>query len=296
MITRRVFVKQASLGTTGLVLFNNRWLKTEQLIGLQLYTVRNEITNDLDGTIAKVAEIGYNSVEVFGYNNGNFFGKTVEEFSAILKKNHLKTPSGHYMLLDYLVNDNKDGLKQTIDDAASMGHEYFVIPYLFDNMRTNLDDYKKLAAKFNTAAEQAKSAGLKFAYHNHNFEFKDWGSGKTGYEIIRDETDASLVKFEVDFYWLVRAGHDPIKIIQENPGRIKLWHVKNMSARHEPTFTTDGEQYFSDAGTGIIDFKEIFKYKEESGMEYFYVEQDQSQLPVYESITRSFNYVKKSLV
>ena len=293
MPTRRTFLKQSSLATAALFVTNKSWFNNDQLIGLQLYTMRNEIAKDIEGTIAKVASVGYTSVEVFGYGNGKFFGKTPEEFSAILKKNNLKTPSGHYMFIEYLGQDNVDVMKQTVADAAKMGHDYIVIPFLLDNIRTSLDDYKKLAAKFNIVAEEAKKAGLKFAYHNHNFEFKDWGGGKTGYDVFRTETDASLVKFEVDFYWVVRAGIDPLKIIKDNAGRVKLWHVKDMEGRHAPTFTTDGEQFFTEVGSGTINYKEIFTHCKESGMEYFYVEQDQVKIPIYESITKSFNSVKQ---
>lgn len=295
MQTRRTFIKQSSLAATGLLLTGNAWSKDNGLVGLQLYTVRNEIAKDLEGTIAKVAKIGYTSVEVFGYDKGKFFGKTPKEFSAILKKNRLQTPSGHYMMLDFLTKGDKDVLKQTVADAAKMGHRYVVIPYLFDNMRTALDDYKKLAEKLNVAGEAAKAAGLKLLYHNHNFEFKDWGEGKTGFAVFKKETEASLVGFEMDFYWVTRAGLDPVAIIKSNPGRIKTWHVKDMSQKTTPTFTTDGEQFFTEVGTGIIDYKELFKHKKESGMEYFYIEQDQTSIPVYESITKSLANFKKKI-
>ncbi|HVM87136.1 MAG TPA: sugar phosphate isomerase/epimerase [Puia sp.] len=296
MSTRRSFIKQASLATTSLMIGRNEWFKKQELIGLQLYTLRNEISKDVEGTIAKVAEIGYTSVEVFGYGNGKFFGKTPEEFSAIIKKNHLKTPSGHYMMLGYLMKGDHDDMKKTIADAAIMGHDFVVIPFLLDNMRTSLDDYKKLAEKINAAAVEAKSAGLKLAYHNHNFEFKDWGEGKTGFDVFAKETDPSLVSFEMDIYWVTRAGLDPIKIMKDNPGRIKMWHVKDMADKKEASYTTNGDQYFTEVGTGIIDYKEIFRHKKESGMEYFFVEQDQVKLPVYESITKSLDYIKKNLL
>jgi len=293
MSTRRTFIKQTTLATSGLLLMKGHWLKPGQLIGLQLYTVRDELAKDVEATIAKVAGIGYNSVELFGYGNGKFFGKTPAEFLAILKENHLKTPSGHYSIDSYLAKDDEDDLKRTLAVVAQMGHEFIVIPYLADNMRTGLDDYKKLAAKFNSAAVIAKSAGLKLAYHNHDFEFKDWGGGKTGYEVLLKDTDPSLVNFEMDMYWVVRAGHDPVKIIKENPGRIKMWHLKDMASKQPPSYTTSGPQFFAPVGSGIINFKEIFKYKKESGMKYFFVEQDQTELPVYEAIGKSFGYVKK---
>ncbi|MBS1947595.1 MAG: sugar phosphate isomerase/epimerase [Bacteroidetes bacterium] len=296
MSTRRNFLKQTSLATTGLMLSRKDWFKSRELIGLQLYTLRNEISKDLEGTIAKVAEIGYTSVEAFGYGNGKFFGKTPEEFAAIIKKNHLVSPSGHYMMISYLTKGDEEDLKKTVADAAIMGHEFIVVPFLFDNMRTSLDDYKKLAEKINKAAAEAKKSGLKLAYHNHNFEFKDWGEGKTGFEIFIKETDPSLVSFEMDIYWVTRAGLDPIQLIKENPGRIKMWHVKDMSGKEDPSYTTNGSQYFTEVGSGIINYKEIFKHKKESGMKYFFVEQDEVKLPVYESITKSLGYIKKNLL
>ncbi len=296
MPTRRSFLKQASLATTGLMLSKNAWPKSKQLIGLQLYTLRNEISKDVDAVIAKVAEIGYTSVEVFGYANGKFFGKTPEAFVDIIKKNNLKTPSGHYMMNDFLIKGDEDQLKKTVSDAAIMGHDFFVIPYLTDEMHASLDDYKKLAEKINKAAVEVKNAGMKLAYHNHNFEFKDWGNGQTGFDIFVKQTDPALVSFEMDNYWVTRAGLDPIKLIKANPGRIKMWHIKDMAHKKDPSFVTDKDQDFTEVGSGIINYKEIFKYKKESGMEYFFVEQDQVNIPVYESITKSFGYIKNNLV
>ncbi|HVZ57122.1 MAG TPA: sugar phosphate isomerase/epimerase [Chitinophagaceae bacterium] len=296
MPSRRTFIKQASLAATGAILLKDNWFKKQQLIGLQLYTLRAEIQKDLEGTLARVAAIGYNSVELFGYGNGKFFGKTPDEFSAILKKNHLKTPSGHYMMMGFLTKGDQDDLKKTVADAARMGHDYIVIPFLFDNMRKSLEDYKNLAAKINVAGAEAKKAGLKLVYHNHNFEFKDWGGGQTGFDVFVKETDPSLVGFEMDIYWVERAGRDPIELIRQNPGRIKMWHVKDMSVRAEKSFTTDGEQYFTEVGSGVIDYKEIFRHKKESGMEYFFVEQDQTKIPVFDSITKSYQYLKGTIL
>src|SRR5665213_4299148 len=114
MSTRRTFIKQTTLATSGLFLMKGSWTKPGQLIGLQLYTVRTELDKDVEETIAKVAGIGYNSVELFGYDNGKFFGKTPAEFLAILKKNHLKTPSGHYSIASYLAKGDEDDLKKTL--------------------------------------------------------------------------------------------------------------------------------------------------------------------------------------
>jgi sugar phosphate isomerase/epimerase len=296
MSTRRTFLKQTSLASTGLLLGTGTLFQTKPLIGLQLYTVRKELAADPEGAIARVAQIGYNSVEVFGYGNGKFFGLTPDKFSAILRKHQLKTPSGHYMMLNFLTRGDMDDLKDNIATAAQMGHRFITVPFLVESLRTSLDDYKKLAAKLNVAAAEAKKSGLTLTYHNHNFEFKDWGGGQTGFGIFLKETDPSLVFFEMDIYWVERAGLDPLQLIKAHPGRIKMWHVKDMSQKLAPTYTTDGPQYFTEVGTGVIPYKEIFRHRKESGMEYFFVEQDQVSIPVYDSIARSFQYVKNNLV
>jgi sugar phosphate isomerase/epimerase len=296
MPSRRTFIKQASLASTALMFPKTSLFSPQQLIGLQLWTVRNQISKDPDGTLGKVAQIGYNSVELMGYGNGKFFGLTPAQLLAIIKKYQLATPSGHYSMSNFLLKGDLNDLKDNIAVAAAMGHKYIVIPFLTDNMRTSLDDYKRLAAKFNTAATEAKKSGLKLAYHNHNFEFKDWGGGKTGYDVFLKETDPALVFFEMDMYWASRAGHDPIQLIKDNPGRFKMWHIKDMSQKMPPTYTVEGAQYFAEVGSGIINYKEIFKYKKQSGMEYFFVEQDETSRPVYDAIANSIQYVRKNLI
>lgn len=297
MQSRRTFLKHAGILSSGIALMNCSAFKVDPLIGLQLYTLRKEIGKEgIESVIQKIAKIGYSTVEIFGLDNDQFFGKTPKEFSSLLKQNNLKTPSGHYMMLDYLKNGNQDILKKNIDTAVAMGHDFIIIPFLMEDMHSSLDDYKKLAVKLNTAAEKAKEAGLRFAYHNHNFEFKDWGNGQTGFEIFRKETDPALVFFEMDIYWVVKSGLDPSKLIKENPGRIKLWHVKDSSVKGNADFTFNGKQTYTEVGSGVINYKEIFKHKKESGMEYFYVEQDETVIPVYESIKKSFGYVSANLV
>ena len=296
MPTRRTFLKQASLASAGLMFVKNTPFASQPLIGLQLWTVRRQIAKDPEGTLAKVAGIGYNSVELIGYENGKFFGLTPAQFSALLQKYQLKTPSGHYGgTMNYLTKGDSAELQDNIAAAAAMGHHYIVVPFLTDNMRTSLDDYKKLAGKLNIAGAAAKKAGLKLAYHNHDFEFKDWGGGQTGFDIFLKNTDPSLVFFEMDMYWVTRAGHDPIQLIKDNPGRFAMWHLKDMSQKMPPSYTVEGQQYYAEVGSGIIDYKDIFRHKKESGMEFFYVEQDETSEPVFDAITKSYHYVKTNL-
>lgn len=288
MSTRRHFFKQASLATTGLLFAKTDWLYKKQEIGLQLYTLRNEVSKDLRSTIARIAQIGFTDVETFGYKAGKYFDLSVKDFASIFAQNKLTTPSGHYSLPDYLSKGDEDDLKRTVEDSRAMSHDFFTVPWLPENLRTGLDDYKRLADRLNKAGEVVNNAGMKLAYHNHDFEFKDWGDGKTGYNILLTQTDPKLVNFEMDIYWVSKAGVDPIKLIQANPGRIKMWHVKDMDNTAEKSFT--------EVGTGVIQYKEIFGYKKLSGMKHFFLEQDQISIDPYVSITKSLEYIKGNLL
>ena len=287
MPTRRQFLQYASLATTGLLIDKKGWFYNNKTIGLQLYTLRNEVSKDLKSTIARVAQIGYKNVETFGYSAGKYFGLSTGDFAAIFAQNNLKTPSGHYTLPDYLSKGDMDDLKRAVEDSRPLKHDFFTVPYLPEPLRTSLDDYKRLADRLSKAGEVVKDAGMRLAYHNHNFEFKDWGDGKTGYDILLTQTDPKLVNFEMDIFWVTKAGVDPIKLIQANPGRLKMWHVKDMDSTPDKSFT--------EVGTGVINYKEIFKYKKLSGMEHFFVEQDQIKIDPYESITKSYEYIKENL-
>jgi len=293
MQTRREFIGTSALAAAGFFFSNELQLKKD-LIGIQLYTVRKELSKDPAATLTNVRSAGFNAVETFGYEEGKFFGHGPRQFATMMKDAGLQSPSGHYMMSAFLANDDRALMKQSVADAALLGHEFIVIPYLPKELRTGIDDYKRLAQRLNIAGEEARSAGMQLLYHHHNFEFLNWNGEGTGFDIIRNETDPSLLGLEIDFYWVTRAGLDPKAIINDNAGRIKAWHVKDMSQKLPPTYTNDGEQYFTEVGTGIIDYKSIFKQKARSGMKYFFVEQDETSIPVFESIAKSYKGVKKA--
>jgi sugar phosphate isomerase/epimerase len=308
MTTRRSFIQQSSsLAAGALLMPKTNWFASKQLIGLQLYTLRNEIYKsakngateeaaNIKTILEKVASIGYTSVEAFGFNAGKYFGLSVEDFANIIKQNNLKSPSGHYGLDAYLMKGDEDSLKMIIEAGKTMSHDFIVVPFLGDALRKSADDYKTLSEKLNKAGEAVKASGMKLAYHNHNFEFKDWGNGQIGFHIMLQETDPKLVSFEMDMYWVTRAGVNPEDLIKAHPGRFKLWHIKDMEAKKDPSTDLGQEQFFTEVGTGVINYKEIFKLKKLSGMEYFFVEQDQVKLPVYESISKSYQNLKNNIL
>ncbi|HEX6180028.1 MAG TPA: sugar phosphate isomerase/epimerase [Chitinophagaceae bacterium] len=284
--TRRDFIKHTSILTAGLVLPKYEFLKSNKKIGIQLYTLRELFKTDVPGTIAAVAQAGYQEVETYDYNNGKYSGLSAEDYRALLEKNQLVTPSGHYYLKGFLFQGNDDEWKVGIENAKKLGQQYMVVPYLDANERKTLDAYKKLAGRLNLAGEWCKKAGLQVAYHNHDFEFQPL-EGSTGMEVLLKETDKSLVQFELDVYWVSFAGKNPFNIIKAHPGRFPLWHVKDMDNTPQKKFT--------EVGNGVIDFKKLFKMEKKAGMKHFFVEQDVSSEPLA-SIRTSIDYLKKNIL
>jgi sugar phosphate isomerase/epimerase len=288
MTTRRSFLKTSALLSAGILVAPKLFAYDKKYIGLQLYTVRNAMAKDVPGTLAKVAQIGYTSVEA-SYGDGKYYGLDPQAFAALLKQNGLIMPSSHYLLGEAskgkgtILND----WDKAVEDAASVGQKYMVCAWLAPSERGNLDHYKKLAEDFNKAGETCKKAGIQFCYHNHDFEFIQ-EDGKYPYEALLENTDKNLVKMEIDLYWLTKANQDPIALIEKHPGRFPLWHTKDMDKTEKKMFT--------EVGNGIIDFKKIFAHANKAGLKYFFVEQDICPGDPFDSITQSITYIKKNLV
>jgi sugar phosphate isomerase/epimerase len=245
-------------------------------LGLQLYTVRDQMQKDLPGTLARVAEIGYRDVEFAGY-----FGRKPEEIRALLDQHKLRAPSAHVGLPVL-----GESWTRVLNDAKIVGHEYVVAPWIPQEARGGADAYRRFADLFNRAAQQAKDAGLRFAYHNHDFEFATVDGGAVPMEILLDNTDKSLVEYEMDLYWVVKAGRDPIALLDRYPGRFALVHVKDATAAPERTIT--------EVGSGTIDFKRIFAHDADHGahIKYFFVEHDQPK-DAFASAKQSYDYLAK---
>jgi sugar phosphate isomerase/epimerase len=263
--------------------------KHAQKIGIQLYTLREQLTADIPRIIGKVASAGYKQVETYGYSaKSKFWGLDPKAFHDLLKSYNLKSPGGHYGMDKIVAGTGDDDLKTYIDAASELGQDYIVVPYMADADRQTIDQYKVIAERLNKAAELCKKSNIKLGYHNHDFEFKDLGNGQTGYQVLLKETDKKLIDFEMDIYWVVRAGLDPVKLIEENPGRFTMWHVKDMD-KDKPELNTE-------VGNGSIDFKAIFDKSEQSGMKYLFLEQENFSMDPYESIEKSYRAINGLLV
>jgi sugar phosphate isomerase/epimerase len=292
MINRRTFLQQSSLLTAALMAGPGDLFKKSRVLGIQLYTVRNEVFKNLENSLEQIAASGYSTVELFGYNNRKYFGRSILEMSDLLKKNNLVTPSGHYGLSDMLygADYNYDSWKYLLEDASILGHKYVVVPFLEPAHRT-LEDFKRVSERLNKAGELSKAAGLITGYHNHNFEFAS-SEGTTFYEYMLRNTQADLVKFEMDLYWVKYAGQDPADWFRRYPGRFPLWHIKDMEAK------TEGQAVGQtcEVGKGIINWKEIFTHQKAAGLDFAFVEQEQYRAPVFDCIKTSAAYMKANLL
>lgn len=287
MKTRRQFLKESSVLTAGLFIIPENFFVKQPPIGVQLYTLRNEVAKDPVDTITRVARLGYRQIETYGYKDRKWFGLSVDEFKKLLKENDLSSPSGHTYGGQYFLEPNwEEGWKTVVADAKAIGQEYIVVPWL-DQKYRSVEHYKKLTDQLNKAGTIAQQSKLKLAYHNHDFEFADQ-SGQNGLDILMRGTDTSLVHFELDIYWATKAGHDPIALFNKYPGRFAMWHVKDMDNTPEKKFT--------EVGNGVIDFTTIFKNAKKSGMQYFFVEQDQCPGSPFDSIQTSITNLKERIL
>jgi len=290
MTNRRTFLAQVGLASAA-IMVAPELLKAEErhYPGLQLYTLRDQLPKDVKGVIPKVAKAGYKEVETFGYDmKTGYWGLKEKDFSKLLKDNGLTTPSGHYGIDSFFGKGDTAELKKYIEVANTLGQTYVVIPSLDGDFIKTVDECKAVAEKMNKAAEICKASGLKLGYHNHNFEWKPLKGGGTFYDTILAGTDPKLVHMEMDIFWVVRAGQDPIKILDKHKGRYALVHVKDRD-KANPDINTE-------IGKGSIDFKAIIPKARAAGVTHFIMEQENfTNIDPYVSITESCNYMKNTL-
>lgn len=236
--------------------------------GMTLYTVRNEMGKDPKATLKEVADLGYKYIEAVDYKDGKFYGMTPDEFKSYTKSLGIKPISVH---MGSMTLDNADKL---IADVKAAGFKYFIAPvppmgmFKFDPKTRTLGmegTMERLAEILNTVAQKATAAGLEFLYHNHDFEFQKNADGIVPIDYLLEKLDPKYVNFQMDLYWVTKAGADPVAYFQKYPRRFKIWHVKDM----------DEQGRFAPVGKGKIDFGRILKNKKLSGMKYYIVEQDQ---------------------
>lgn len=272
MNSRRLFLAQS----VALPFLNVRSLASSRLekISVQLYTVRNEMAKDFEGSLRKIAELGFKQVEFAGYYN-----RTPQQIRALLDSLGVESPSAH-VPIQTLRTDPAGA----IETAKVIGHRYLICPYLEPAERKSLAQYREHAALFNKVGAMCRKAGIQFGYHNHDFEFQAL-EGKLPMDLLLTETDKNLVRIELDLYWTVKAKQDPVSFLQKNPGRVFAFHVKD----HDNT----PRGYFTEVGRGIIDFGKIFKVGQTQGVDLHIVEQDQTPGSPFDSLKISIDYLKR---
>jgi len=326
--SRRNFLRLASLGLVGGLVaphliscdsINKKSGSPLNNIGLQLFTLRDLLDQNPQEVLKSVAKIGYTHVETYGAdpNTGTFWGVSVDELKKILNDNDLKTHSGHYDLGKYLDKDStdKENIEKYIEIAHNLGQEYIIAPVPPMHKLNKLDqsDYQYIAEQLNKAGEMSKKAGITMGYHNHFWEFKEFGNGTKGLDILLAFTEPDLVSFELDMFWINKAGERPQSYFEKYPGRFPMWHIKDM----DRAFSTPLEQNkfdpktgkrdtldfmetiksikYTEVGSGSIDFINLSQFANESGLKYAFVEQDEIYTPdKYASIKKSLDYMHKN--
>ena len=231
--------------------------KKIKAFGLQLYTLRDDFPKDPKGILKQVADFGYKQVEGYEGPKGIFWGMSNTELKSYLDSLGITMISTHCDI-------NKDFEKKAAE-AAAIGMKYLICPYL--GAQKTLDDFKKKADQFNKCGEICKKEGIRFAYHNHDYSFKTQ-EGQLPQDVMMMNTDASIVDFEMDIYWVVTAGHDPIASFKKYPNRFRLCHVKDRMKNATEGFAS------CNVGEGSIDFVKILKVAKKQGMQYYIVEQE----------------------
>jgi sugar phosphate isomerase/epimerase len=239
-------------------------------LGLQLYTVRELMAEDVAATLELVARIGYREVEFAGY-----FDKLPQDMQRLVAAAGLRAPSTHIGYGDLLADVN-----QVIDHAATVGHQYVVVPAVPDGERGTLDDYLRHADNFNRWSEASASAGLRFAYHNHSFEFEEI-DGKVPYHVLLSETDPARVQMELDLAWARRGNADPLGYFDAWPGRFPLIHIKDLDERQEE----------ADIGDGDVPFERVLEHAKLAGLQHGFVERDHPA-DARQSIQRNYDAIQ----
>ncbi len=292
-MNRRAFL-QSSAAVTAAAMFSARALaqnRTIDRIGLQLYSVRDLMKQDMPGTLAKVAQMGFKEVEFAG-----LFDRAPKDVRAMLDQNGLTAPASH---IAWGTVDKT--LPATLESAKILGHQFIIIPYLTDDDRKRADVYKRLADLLNRAGAESLKAGIQMAYHQHGFEFVPSPdlAGQMPYDYLLANTDPKLVKMELDLCWIAAAEQDPIAYFNKYPGRFPLVHIKDWLKDGKPATAYAGALgpdtkftgNMANVGQGSIDWKAIFAHADKGGVKHFIVEHDNPKDPLVD-LAGSFKYVQ----
>ena len=278
MVTRREALRRLGLMAAGTVSIGELACGQTDVVtgplgplGVQLYTLRREMAKGVDATLARVAEIGYSEVEFAGY-----FGRSPAEIRSGLVAAGLNSPAAH-VDINAVIAD----WPNTLDLATTIGHQYLVVAFVPNEMRVTLDHWRALADIFNRAADEARRAGIQLAYHNRDFEFAPM-DGQIPFDLLCKQTDPALVQIELDLFWIIHGGGDPMAFFERWPGRVPMVHVKDRTE----------EGVMTEVGAGDIDWPTIFGARALAGMRHYFVEHDQPA-EGFSSVAASYDYLSR---
>jgi sugar phosphate isomerase/epimerase len=303
LTTRRDFLKKSAATLAGTALLSNLGFAHTQaagLVGVQLYSIRDDMGKDPLGSLKQVSAMGYKNVEHADYRNRKFYGYAPKEFKKILDDLGLSMPSGHTVLTKKHYDDTKkdftDEWKYTVEDAAVLQQKYVISPWLDESLRKDYDGLVKYMDVFNKCGELCKKSGMRFGYHNHDFEFSQKLNGVSVYDIILKNTDPDLVIQQLDIGNLYNGGAKAIDVVKQWPGRFQSLHVKDeIKAEKKADSNGNGEKYESTIlGKGIVNVKEVIDLcRKSGGTEHYIIEQEsyQGKTPI-ESIKEDLNIMK----
>ncbi len=278
--SRRSFIRNGAMAAAGLSLFQNNLFATAkkgELTGIQLYSVRADMKADPLGTLKQLSDMGYRHVEHANYANRKFYGWSVSEFKKILNGFGMSMPSGHTVLdakhWDATKKDFTNEWKYTVEDAATMGQSFVISPWLEESKRKSMSELKSFMEIFNRSGELCKKFGMKFGYHNHDFEFSEKVEGMVLFDIILSETDPNLVMQQLDIGNMLNGGAKAMEVMQKYPGRFESMHVKDEIK------ATEGHEPFESTilGKGVVPIKSIIDLGRASGTKHFIIEQESYQ-------------------
>jgi sugar phosphate isomerase/epimerase len=248
-------------------------------IGVQLYTVRDQAEKNLPPLLKQIHDIGYREVELYW----DVYTQPAASLRRMIADHGLSAPSGHF---------NYDGLPSKLDYARELGVQWVVCPMLPDKMWNSADEFKKAAEQFNHWGEQVRSMGMRFAFHNHNYEFQKFGN-TTGFDTLVNSTDPKLVSFEMDCYWVTQAGRDPVQMLEQLGKRVRMLHLKDRKPGSSTSQQlNDAAGHFTEVGNGTIAWPKVLKAAEKLQIEHYFVEQDKCDRPPIDSLRMSYRYLE----
>lgn len=292
-MNRRTFLQSIGVASASVYAFPSlaKGRDPKFKMGLQLFTIRDAMESNLNGTLKHVSVLGYEDTETYGFDPAGikYYGLKAADFKHVLDQYNLTTTSGHYSLFEYLRKSDdelKTYLDSCIEGAQILNQKYITWPWLPPDSR-DMDSFKILVKKLNVAGEHVTKAGLGFAYHNHDFEFIDH-NGENGYDLVMRETDPATVKLQIDLYWAMHSSKlSPGELFRKQPGRFVMWHIKDMDKK-----TRD----YTELGNGSIDYTKILPDAALAGLQYYYLEQGGNfGKNSMQSIADSARFFKKNL-